>query len=336
MKVLFLHSNTPDYLAESLFHGLRTLLGGNCVDVPRYDSMYAPLTDRFRSKLRGYGFTLYGLLEDIPELAEDRYFWQEEIDSYDIIVIANIWRQEEQLWKLQSFVRSEKIVILDGEDTPSLFPWANNKWRLRKKYWSYLLDIYNCKCFKRELIGKGYSYRLNGFLHRLLRKSVPFRQNLYPISFSIPEDKICEGDVNYKTKDFPAHIVDPEVAVHVLGSSKQYVFSSEAEYYEDLRRSRFGITTKRGGWDCLRHYELAASGCILCFKDYDLKPTTCAPHGLDESNCIIYHHFKELHEKIFSITEDEYEKLQKNTYKWIKSNTTITRAKWFLRACGLY
>ena len=59
MKVLYLHHNQPDYLAESLLHGLRTLLGKNCVDVPRYDSMYTPITDKMRSKLRGNGFTLF-------------------------------------------------------------------------------------------------------------------------------------------------------------------------------------------------------------------------------------------------------------------------------------
>ena len=35
MKVLYFHHNQPDYLAESLLHRLRTLLGKNCVDVPR-------------------------------------------------------------------------------------------------------------------------------------------------------------------------------------------------------------------------------------------------------------------------------------------------------------
>ncbi len=74
MKVLFFHHNQPDYLAEGLFHGLRSLLGKNCVDIPRYDSMYTPLTDSMKSKLRGNGFSLYKLLGEISELADKKYF----------------------------------------------------------------------------------------------------------------------------------------------------------------------------------------------------------------------------------------------------------------------
>src|SRR5437763_3627516 len=138
MKVLFLHDNQPDYLAESLFHGLRSLLGSNCVDVPRYDSMYAPLTDKLRSRLRGHGFTLYGLLADIPTLAEERFFWKYDLDNYDLIVIGNIWNQWQLCWELTRKVDPAKIAVLDGSDTPAFFPNASRGWRLRHIPWSYL------------------------------------------------------------------------------------------------------------------------------------------------------------------------------------------------------
>jgi hypothetical protein len=284
MKVLFIHHNQPDYLAESIFHGLRTLLGKNCVDIPRYDSMYAPLTERLKSKLRGNGFTLYGLLEDIPELSEERFFWQKNLELYDLIIIGNIWFQWELFCKLTSLVDANKLVVLDGIDAPGIFPYT---WHLRKYPWSYFTPIWRFKYFKRELMGEGNSYGLAKLLPRYLRQWIPLPKNAIRASFSIPQEKIWKGDISEKTKDFPAYIVDPEVANNVYGSfyaaagSDQYVFSSEDEYYNDLRQSRFGITTKRGGWDCLRHYELAASGCVLCFRELDLKPTTCAPHGLN-------------------------------------------------------
>lgn len=333
IKVLFIHSNQPDYLAESLFHGLRTLLGKNCVDVPRYDSMYAPVTNKIRSKLRGHGFTLYGLLEEIPELTEERYFWQKDLDKYDIIIIANIWNQWGQFWELSAEFKPEKLVLLDGHDIPAFFPYASLKWRFKKLPWSYFTPVSKFKYFKRELISEGCSYGLDKFFPRSLRQRIPLPKNAKPISFSIPEEKIWQGDISEKTKDFPKHIVDLEVATHLASSSFQYAFDSEASYYDDLRKSRFGITMKRAGWDCLRHYELAANGCVLCFRDLDLKPSTCAPHGLDESNCIIYHNFKELKEKISSITTAEYYRLQQMTYQWVSLNTTVARAKHFIKAC---
>ena len=123
-----------------------------------------------------------------------------------------------------------------------------------------------------------------------------------------------------KIKDFPLHIVDQEIAdklknaFHSPIGSNEYHFSTEEEYYQDLRESRYGITTKRAGWDCLRHYELAANGCVLCFRDLDLKPTTCAPHGLNESNCIIYHGFDDLKSKIDKINLSDYAEMQNMTY----------------------
>lgn len=338
MKVLFLRSNRADYLADSLFHGLRSLLGDNCVDVPRYDSMYDPLTDSFRSKLRGGGFTLYGLLEDMPELVEARYFWEVDLDSYDLIVISKIWEQWQLFEKLSSSVKPEKLAILDGQDSPAIFPYAYSN--LLKRPWLFLTSISQFKYFKREMCDGVYSRKLDQLLPPQFHKWIRNPKNVIPISFSIPEERIWEEKNNHKIKDFPVHIVDEEVANNNPESvfsaiySNKYCFYSEEEYHHDLRQSRFGVTTKRGGWDCLRHYELAANGCVLCFRDLDLKPKNCAPHGLNESNCIIYHNYEELIEKTSSLRTEEYLQLQEASYKWIKNNSTKVRAKEFIQACS--
>jgi len=271
-KVLFLHSNTPDYLSDSLFHGLRTLLGKNCVDVPRYDSMYITISEDTKMKLRGYGFTLYGLLKDHPELSDKRFFWQKELNNYDLIVIANIWLQWSVYNEIVNLVNESKIVILDGADTPALFPYANMRYWLKKYPWVYFLLKSRCKYyFKREMIGYGCQYGLDKFLPHLLRRFFKLSNKVKPISFSIPEEKIWIGNLNDKNQDFPSHIVDSDLAVALSKKSENYIFRKEGDYYSDLRRSRFGITTKRGGWDCIRHYELAANGCVICFKNLNTK-----------------------------------------------------------------
>jgi len=339
VKVLFLHHNQPDYLAESLFHGLRSLLGKDCVDVPRYDSLYAPLTDPMRAKLRGHGFTLYGLLEDIPELAEDRFFWEKDLNQYDLIVIANIWVQWEQFWKLSFLVPCDQLAILDGADTPAFFPYGSFGHRLRRIPWSYFAPVSRVKYFKRELLGAGAAYNLNRFLPKPLAKQFTYPSNARPISFSIPEEKIVHIEPKNKVQDFPKYIVDTELAQFLQGSfasavgDHQYAFSREEDYYTDLRRSRFGITTKRAGWDCLRHYELAANGCVLCFRDLDAKPELCAPHSLNADNCISYQTIDELNAKLNALTDADYIRLQENTYQWIYQNTTIVRAKDFISTC---
>jgi hypothetical protein len=113
------------------------------------------------------------------------------------------------------------------------------------------------------------------------------------------------------------------------------VFTSEAEYRADLSRSRFGITTKREGWDALRHYEIAASGAVPCFRDLDRKPSTCAPFGLAESNSICYRDADELLAKVTSLDDAGYAALQGGALEWARANTTAAHAHALLDACDI-
>ena len=89
---------------------------------------------------------------------------------------------------------------------------------------------------------------------------------VYPISLSIPESKIVTA-VPAKSKRY-AHIVP--------GILSTYVYTFESEYYEDYQKSVFGKTCKKGGWDCMRHYEIMANGCIPWFEDL----ASCPPRTM--------------------------------------------------------
>ena len=108
---------------------------------------------------------------------------------------------------------------------------------------------------------------------------------------------------------------------------RNYIYKNEKDYYYDIRESMFGITTKRAGWDCLRHYEIAANGTVICFRDLLKKPKTCAPHGLNLSNSISYSNFYDLEKKINSITNTDYQYLQEESFKWVKNNTSSKKAR---------
>lgn len=79
----------------------------------------------------------------------------------------------------------------------------------------------------------------------------------YPIGFSIPEIKIVEN-IPEKEKDF---------ASIIPGDLSTYIYQIESDYYKDYQKAYFAITCKKGGWDCLRHYEILANGCIPYFTD---------------------------------------------------------------------
>jgi len=89
-------------------------------------------------------------------------------------------------------------------------------------------------------------------------------QNLCPISFSIPEEKIVEN-IPVKTKII--------ANINPTGVGKNtYIFENEADYYNDYKTSLFAITRKKGGWDCMRHYEILACGCIPIFDNLENCP----------------------------------------------------------------
>lgn len=169
---------------------------------------------------------------------------------------------------------------------------------------------------------------------RMKMRNLHSLKNVKPkqCSFSIPEELIRTPQPREKLKLFPAHIVDKEISLHFKCGQQGYAFQSQQEYFDDLAQARYGITTKRAGWDCLRHYEIAAAGTVPCFRGLLKKPSGSAPHGLNSENCIIYENARQLESQIDSISEDMYRKLLHESHEWIKSKTTIKSAEDILKS----
>jgi hypothetical protein len=87
--------------------------------------------------------------------------------------------------------------------------------------------------------------------------------SLYPISFSIPEEKIV-SEVPPKRKILSSLIP---------GKMETYIYQTESDYYKEYQDSLFATTTKKAGWDCMRHYEIMANGCIPYFPNIENCPT---------------------------------------------------------------
>ena len=100
--------------------------------------------------------------------------------------------------------------------------------------------------FKRELISKN--------------------SKVLPISFAIPKNKILD-----KIDKNPKNLLAPLIP----GKLNTYIYDSEDSYYEMYKKSIFGLTYKKAGWDCLRHYEILMNGCIPLFLDLKDCPNDC-------------------------------------------------------------
>jgi hypothetical protein len=326
MRILFISPTCADYLANSLLHGFKSLAKENVTDFPKCEILYSSFSDG--GKIYGNGFSLYGLL---PDIDLDRFQIHEKVQSgyFQIIIFGDIGRCFGQFVQLLPNLNFQNTIILDGADTPQPYPYAGYWWR--KPYWWFLPKAHNkFLYFKREWTSETIRNLYYQILPLSLCQFIPAPKNFRSIAFSIPEEKIIidlPSNLANKQKLFPKHIVDAEVADNVDGSVTSYAFEDENEYYQDIQISKFGITTKRAGWDCLRHYEIAANGAVPCYRDLDLKPETCAPHGLNPSNSISYRSYKDLIEKIEKLSDRQYESLQTESLRWVRENTTIARAK---------
>jgi len=326
LRLLFLTDDREDYLADGVLHGLRSLEGVDVVDVPRKECLYVGgRRCRVAPELgvRGGGFTLYGLLQEPAGGIDRSQIWRRlEAGWFDAVVVGNVWRQWGLLLQWQALLAGTPLLLLDGDDDERLYPSSGTRYRqfgplsgLRQ-----LLAAPTCHYFKRELT----------------ERSRPWgrRLQLHPLAFAVPEEVIAAA-VPPKAQRFPAHVVDAELQA-LIGGSTGYAFADETAYRADLGGARFGITGRRAGWDCLRHYEIAASGTVLCFRDLNRKPARCAPHGLEDGvNCLVYGSAAGLLQRLEALDPAEERRLQQAALDWVRGQTTRRRGAEMLAAAGL-
>jgi hypothetical protein len=316
-SLLFLSDPMEDYLADTLFHGLRSVLGEWAVDHPKRTGLYRSLPEERRASLYGHGFSIYGLL---PELDVDRDQALERASrgEFDIVVVGTLWRDWHWWVELRrnGLPDHVRLAVLDGDDLPWMYPYGPRWFRSPQ----------------RIVLPRAHRHAV--YFKRELRGASRWSRSLVPISFSYPEEKVA-ATVPAKTKDFPAHIVDGEIAGRVAGARTSYAFQDEAAYRADLQASRYGITARRGGWDALRHYEIAANGALPCFRRLERKPPRCAPHGLEPGrNCISYANADDLFSQLERMSEQRRIELTRGALAWAAANTTRRRAEDFLAAMG--
>ncbi len=143
---------------------------------------------------------------------------------------------------------------------------------------------------------------------------------LHPITFSIPKEKICENH-NLKTKI---------LSNLIPGDEKTYIYNTEEEYYNEYKKSYFAITKKKGGWDCMRHYEILSNGCIpyiIDIKECPINTMYILPKKLFIQANILYD-TKFKNKNLNEITEkeiNEYNILQKKLLEHTKNYLTTDK-----------
>jgi hypothetical protein len=153
----------------------------------------------------------------------------------------------------------------------------------------------------------------------------------YPITFSIPEEKIIDNTNLIKTKI---------LSDLIPGKLDTYIYPTEKDYYNEYKESFFAITQRKAGWDSLRHYEIIANGCIPYFigiEECPEKALALLPKGLLINCNLLYHRFKD--RKVSDLSEGEikyYKQLLVKLVNYTKRNlTTRKMAEYILNTVNI-
>ena len=148
------------------------------------------------------------------------------------------------------------------------------------------------------------------------------KENVFPMSFSIPDE--CVVDRIPQKTSFLASLIPGDMSTYIFDKYK------EKEYNEMYRRSRFALTKMKGGWDCLRHYEILMNGCIPLFENLKECPAytlTTYPKEFNDAAYDLYNNWIEN-----DVCIEKYNVLCGKILSHTKNNCTASAsAKYFLK-----
>jgi hypothetical protein len=146
------------------------------------------------------------------------------------------------------------------------------------------------------------------------RELITKKERLFPISFAFPTGKI----------NFNKNKIKDLAYINPIDTST-YIYNNEKDYYNDYNQARFGITIKKAGWDCMRHYEIMANGSIPFFINIENCPENTMV-SFPKQICVKVR--KELKTIPANIVYEKYiDELQKH---FLENNTTKQLANYFI------
>lgn len=90
---------------------------------------------------------------------------------------------------------------------------------------------------------------------------------LLPIGFGVPKEI------------FRRNVPKTQILASTMPNfRKDYAFTDEDQYHMEYARSHIAVTTKKNGWDALRHYEIVANFCMPHFPKLESCPLSTLSH----------------------------------------------------------
>jgi hypothetical protein len=234
MKVLFIsNADLPDFQSDMVFYGGRTILGHDFIDVNKVWYMYSEDKNKYWNNRVPNNGKSYG-----RGFTLYGQFGVIDMDREDILdKIENRY--------FDKIIYGSVHRCLDYIDTvKKIYPPKD----------IIFIDGEDHQYIKWNLIGIGTYLK-----RELIYTPTEF---LKPINFAIPSKFIVN--------DIPTKVL--EYAKIIPGDLRTYIYDNESDYFKGYMDAWFGVTFRKGGWDCLRHYEILMNGCIPFFPDLDKCP----------------------------------------------------------------
>lgn len=247
-KVLIVQAAAgPDYMADHVSHWL--YFSQNELEMYTNRHPEYLFDDYSENVLSGNGFTVFRKIPAVQKngvtaLSDEVILGHIKERKYDVVIWTSIRRCSDFLINcLESGYDRDRLITVDGEDDQHLVGFANGEiLSSRTKY------------YKRELSD----------------------DKALPISFKFPS---CHPVLNapFPKKSKLLANCDPRFRgsyiQSVTNGNINYVYTTEESYYQQYQESLFAFTTKKSGWDCMRHYEILACNCLPVFSEFDKMPS---------------------------------------------------------------
>ena len=272
------------------------------------------VTDHRQIAIASGGF-ISDYLNDLTFFGLKELFGDNVVDSTPIISLYKEYK--EQIHPMYLWGGMTSFWLLDKNTADR----SNIKEKIQDKYYDLIIygAIKRCRDYY-DLVSKVYPdnkvilldgnddsevdqlYQKHLYFKRELRQD---HKNLLPITFSYPTHYLAKPNKN-KTQQY---------GTVIPGRKETYVFNNEKDYFEDYQKSYYGVTSKKAGWDCMRHYEIMGNYCLPYFPDMKDCPKNT-----------LFNFPKEL---IIEGTElasnfdiDEYYRILDSIYDYTKNNLT--------------
>ena len=248
-------------------------------------------------------------------------------DVVDSTQILSLYKEYEGKINLQNLWGGMTAFWLIGDNN---IDRTNIEEKIKDKYYDLIIygAIKRCKNYY-DLVSKVYPadkiilidgndeadldplYTKHLYFKRELQNNHP---NLLPITFALPTDKLAQPNKN-KIQEY---------ATCIPGQPETYVFKDEKPYYEDYQKSFYGVTMKKAGWDCMRHYEILGNYCMPYFIGLEDCPKDTLANFPKEL-------LLEARELAFSFDNQKYFNILDEVFEHTKNNlTTKNLAKYII------